>query len=188
MKIKISAYQMLTSIIVFEYGTAVLFFIIPEARRDAWLAILIYTIPAIILQIIYTSIWNKYPQDTIVTYMPKIFGKFIGYFLSTIYIAYFTYLAARVIRDFSELVLISVMPKMPLILISIILVLVISYGAFTGIENLSRFAQLFFPMLLLFIIMTWLFPYMTAGTFKLSNLMPVLENGIMPVIIRAGLF
>ncbi len=64
MKVRISAYQIFSSIILVPYGSAILFLITPKAKQDAWIALLIYIIPGVILQIIYTSLWSKYPQDT----------------------------------------------------------------------------------------------------------------------------
>lgn len=70
-KVKISAYQLFISIAIFIQGTATLFYLVPEAKQDAWITMLIYIIPAIVLQIIYTSLWSKYPDDTLITYLPK---------------------------------------------------------------------------------------------------------------------
>ena len=62
-KTKISAYQLFSAIVMMPYGTAALYLITPEAKQDAWIAMLIYIIPAIILQLIYVELWKKYPKD-----------------------------------------------------------------------------------------------------------------------------
>jgi len=113
-KTKISAYQLFSAIVMVPYGSAVLFLITPTAKQDAWIAMFIYIIPGIILQLIYVKLWQKYPKDTIVTYMPKIFGKVIGYTLSILYIIYFAYEAARATRDIIEIIIMAVMPRMPM--------------------------------------------------------------------------
>ena len=184
MNTKISANQLFVNIVFFEYGTAVLFFIAPETKQDSWIATLIYIFPAILLQIIYTSIWKKYPQDTLVTYLPKIFGKFLGKTLSFIYILYFMYISARVVRDFSELIRIAAMPKMPLFVVATVIIIINVYGVFKGIENISRLAQLFFPFILIYFAASWLFIITTPGALKLHNLKPILEHGIIPVILE----
>lgn len=164
------------------YGSAILFLITPKAKQDAWIAMLIYIIPGVILQFIYISIWNKYPKDTIVTYMPKIFGKFLGYIISALYSIFFTYEAARVLRDITALIAIAVMPKLSIIISSLIFMIVIGYATYLGFENLSRAANLFLIMLIFFFIMLWIFLLTTPYALKLYNLQPVLENGITPVI------
>ena len=182
MKTKISAYQLFFSIVLIPYGSALLFFITPNVKQDGWIAMIIYILPAIILQIVYTALWSKYPNDTIVTYMPKVFGKFIGTILSILYIIFFTYEAARVLRDITSLITITTMPKISFNLTSILLVLTIAYGVYVGIENLCRAAQVILPLLVFNFIIQWIFLFATPNALKFSNLSPILENGIIFVI------
>lgn len=182
MKTKISAYQLYCCIILVPYGSALLYFITPKAKQDAWIAMLIYILPAILLQIVYTALWNKYPNDTIVTYMPKIFGKVIGTTIGIIYVSFFAYEAARVIRDITSLITITTMPKMPFIIITLFITSTAAYGVLTGIENLCRAAQIILPLLVSFLVFEWLFLFTTPYALKFSNLEPVLEKGILPVI------
>lgn len=182
MKTKISAYQLFLSVVLVPYGSAMLFFITPDAKQDAWIAMLIYILPAIVLQIVYTALWSNYTDDTIVTYMPKIFGKFIGTTLSIIYIIFFTYEAARVLRDITSLITITTMPKISFILTTLLLTLTVAYGVYAGIENLCRAAQVILPLLVLFFALQWIFLFTTPYALKFNNLKPVLENGIVSVI------
>lgn len=182
MKTKISAYQLYCSVILVPYGSALLYFITPKVKQDAWIAMLIYILPALILQIVYTALWNKYPNDTIFTYMPKIFGKVLGTVLSIIYSIFFAYEAARVLRDITSLIAITTMPKMPFILITLFISITAAFGAYEGIENLCRAAQVILPMLVIFLIFEWVFLFTTPYALKFSNLEPVLEKGILSVI------
>lgn len=182
MKAKISVYQLFAGIVMAPLGTAILFLITPEAKQDAWIAMLIYIIPGIMLQIIYTSLWKKYPKDTIVTYMPKIFGKILGYIISIVYILLFAYEAARVARDFTDLILIASMPKVPSIIILLSIMLVSGYTAYLGLENMFRSVNVFLYLWIIFFILEWLFLYRTEGALKFYNIKPILHNGIVPVI------
>jgi spore germination protein KB len=186
-KTKISAYQLFSAIVLVPYGTAALFLLTPEAKQDAWISMLIYIIPAIILQFIYVELWKKYPKDTIVTYMPKIFGKVIGYTLSVIYIIYFAYEAARVIRDISESILIAVMPRMPLYIIGIVFMSTVIYGAYTGIENILRVCCIFLILIVFLLVIKWVVLFSMPDALKFYNLKPVLEKGILPVIKKGWL-
>lgn len=182
MKTKISASQLFCSIVLAPYGSALLYLITPNAKQDAWIAMLIYVLPAVILQVIYTSLWSKYPDDTIVTYMPKVFGKVIGTTLSIIYTIFFAYEAARVLRDLTSLITITTMPKVSFTLTALLLTLVVAYGIYAGIENLCRAAQFILPMLVLLFILEWVFLFTTPNALKFYNLKPVLEKGIISVI------
>ncbi|MCB2292775.1 spore germination protein [Clostridium algoriphilum] len=182
MKTKISAFQLFSAIVMVPYGTAVIYFMTPKAKQDAWISMLIYILAGIILQLIYVELWKKYPKDTIVTYMPKIFGKVIGYTLSVIYIIYFAYEAARATRDISELILIAVMPRMSMYIIGILFMSTVIYGTYTGIENLSRVCCIFLILFVFLFVMKWIFLLSTPDALKFYNLKPVLEKGILPVI------
>lgn len=182
MKMKISSYQLFFSIILVPYGSALLFLITPSAKQDAWIAMLIYILPAIMLQIVYTALWSKYPDDTIVTYMPKIFGKVIGTTLSILYIIFFAYEAARVIRDITSLITITTMLKMSFNLITLLLISIVGYSVYLGMEDLCRAGQFILFMLVSFFILEWIFLFTTPDILKFYNLKPVLEKGIMFVI------
>lgn len=181
MKEMIPAKQLLAAIILVPLGSAILFFVSSNAKQDAWIVILIYMIPAIVLQLIYTSLYNKYPNDTLVLYIPKIFGKFFGFILSILYIIFFAYLAARVLRDFSELILISMMPKQPLILISISLSFVVGVSVYLGYEVICRATYIFLYLWIAFSILEWIFLFNTPDAIDFSNLKPILQNGILNI-------
>lgn len=182
MKTKISPYQLFSLMILVPIGTAILFFLTPELKQDSWIAMLIYIIGGIILQYIYTALYYKYPDDTLITYLPKIFGKVIGNLIGAIYILYFTYLASRVLRDFTELILINVMPKMSQYIVTITILLTVAYVVFKGIEVIARGAQVEFILAIILIIINWLLLILTPNTIDMSNLKPFLEHGFIDMI------
>jgi hypothetical protein len=100
MEEKISPYQLLASMFVLPYGSAILYFLAADAKQDVWFSVLFYIIPALLLQLVYIKLFNYYPEDTLTTYLSKIFGKLIGGFLSIIYVLYFLYLSASVLGIF----------------------------------------------------------------------------------------
>lgn len=185
MKTRISVFQLFASIVVFESGTAVFFYLASDTKQDAWITILIYILPAAMLQIIYTSLWNNYPDDNVMTYMPKIFGKFIGSFLTILYIIYFMYGAARALRDFSELMSIAVLPKLSLVLISSILIIITCYAVFSGVESICRMAAVFLFVFLGFFILSFIFLLITPDAFRIRNLKPVMHGGLL-FLIKKG--
>jgi len=182
---KISLYELFASIVLSQYGSASLYFLAPDAKQDAWLVMLIYILVGIFLQLLYTGLYYQYPNDTLITYLPKIFGKVTGSILSVIYIVYFTYIATRLLRSFSELILIASLPDMSLLVVTITSMIVFSYGAFSGMENIARAAQIILPILIFGMLILFILLYATPNVVKFHNLKPVLENGLIPVI-KAG--
>lgn len=182
MKKKISLYQFFVIMTIVPYGSASLFFLAPEAKQDTWIGVLLYSLAGILLQIIYIWLYRRYPQDTIVTYMPKIYGKFIGNIFSAAYIAYFTYIAARVFRDFVELIAAFSLQNTPRIVFGILLAVTVSYAVYNGIENISSLAQLYFIIIIAVKIISFFLILASPDIFKLYNLKPILSNGILDLL------
>lgn len=179
---KISPFQLFSIIFLVPYGSAILFFLTPEAKQNAWIALLIYIVPALLLQHIYITLYSHYPEDTLITYLPKIFGKFIGTLVSIIYILYFTYIAARVLRDFSDLILISTLTQTPLLVITFFLTITITFGVSKGLENLCRGISTFFPGLMIFLVVIMILFFTTSNIVHLRNMYPILEGGMLDLI------
>ncbi|MCW1941524.1 spore germination protein [Bacillus anthracis] len=101
---KIGFIQLFYIMMAFEVGSTVIYGPGAEAKQDAWLVILVGMTCGLVLMWIYTKLFEYYPGDTLTEMIPKIMGDFIGYPLIAIYILYFLYIAARVSRDFGELI------------------------------------------------------------------------------------
>lgn len=182
MKDKISLYQLFILMVLLPYGTAILFYLVPETKQDAWIAMLFYVLGGIILQLIYTTLYYKYPEDTLVTYMPKIYGKVIGNILSVIYISYFAYIGARNIRDFLEIIRITELRFTPMIYTGILFVIVVMYSVNKGLKSIAGAAQFFFKIVIFVPILLWALLLMMGEVLDFSNLRPVLQDGIFEVI------
>ena len=114
-------------------------------------------------------------------YTQKIIGKVLGRSLSYLYILYFTYLAARVLRDFGELLVTFAYPDTPLFIINALLTLAVVYTIRKGIEVLARTGELLFVLMYLLAI-TGFILVVVSGLIDIKNLKPVLEHGILPVL------
>lgn len=184
MERKISPYQLLSTMFILPYGSAVLFLLVPDAKQDSWFSILAYIPLAILLQSIYIKLFEYYKEDSLVTYLPKIFGRFLGSILSIIYILYFTYLSARVLRDFSGLISISSMPQTSTLFIASLIIITVIYGVITGFETIARAAEILFPLMIIGLFLAILLLFITKNIIIWGRLQPVFENGIIYPIIK----
>ncbi|OLN21437.1 spore gernimation protein KB [Domibacillus antri] len=183
-KAKISAYQLFVLIVLFELGSALLLPLAIEAKQDAWLAILIGMAGGCCLFFIYYGLYHYYPDILPTEYTQKIIGKFLGRILSFLYILYFMYLAARVLRDFGEMLLIFAYSETPLFVTNSLLIIVIIYTVRKGIEVLARTGELLFVFIGLLAVSGFLLITL-SGVIQVTNLQPVLENGMLPVVKTA---
>ncbi|WP_129732057.1 GerAB/ArcD/ProY family transporter [Ectobacillus funiculus] len=183
-KTKISAIQLFVLMFIFEMGTALVISYGIDAKKDAWLAILLGMCQGIILFFIYYFFFRQYPNLLLTGYAKKVFGKYLGWVISLLYIFFFLYNATHNIRSFGELLLSSTMTKTPLLAINILFVLAICYVLYLGIEVLGRTAEVFIVILFLFGV-AGNFLILITGNVDLQNLQPFLEYGWKPILTTA---
>ncbi|WP_454871076.1 GerAB/ArcD/ProY family transporter [Priestia megaterium] len=180
-KAKISASQLFILMALFELGTSLLLPVAMEAKQDAWLAILLGMLGSLVLFVIYYKLYSYYPDLLPTEYMQKILGKAIGSVLAFLYISYFIYDVARVLRDIGEMLLTFSYSDTPLFIANALLILVIIYTVQKGIEVVARSGELFFIFMYVLAVTGFLL-IVCSGLIDFKNLQPVLEDGILPVL------
>ncbi|WP_066366614.1 GerAB/ArcD/ProY family transporter [Neobacillus fumarioli] len=179
-KAKISARQLFVLVVLFEMGSAILVGYPVKLKQDAWIAILLGMAGGILLFLVYYRLFLFYPNLPLTSYVQFIMGKWIGRFIGFFYIIYFAYLAARVLRDFGELLTATVYTQTPLFFLMALLILTIIYALHKGFEVLARVGELYFGVVY-FIAIGGFFLLIFSGLIHLENLRPILENGLMPI-------
>lgn len=180
-KAKISLKQLFTMIVLFELGSALLVGLGLEAKQDSWIAILLGVMSGLLLFLVYGYLFRRYPTLPLTGYIRAILGKYIGWPIGLLYVVYFIYLASRVLRDFGELLLTSVLPHTPLLVINTLMILTVMYTLYKGIEVISRTSEIFFGALILLGIVGNTF-IAFSGLIDVRNLLPVFENGFSTVL------
>ncbi|PLT30704.1 GerAB/ArcD/ProY family transporter [Peribacillus deserti] len=180
-KIRIGSLQFFCLIFLFELGSAVLFGMAKEARQAAWITIIFGIVSGCILFSVYLGLHKKYPDLPLTAYSRKIAGKYIGWGIGFAYVIYFSYLAVRVLRDYEELLVISQYHNTSLLTLGLYMIASIIYVMFKGFEVFSRVSQVCF-FVFLFVGMPVIILELSAQLLQPANLLPVLENGWMPVL------
>ncbi|MGG3123975.1 GerAB/ArcD/ProY family transporter [Priestia megaterium] len=180
-KAKISASQLFILMVLFELGTSLLLPVAMEAKQDAWLAILLGMLGSLVLFVIYYKLYSYYPDLLPTEYMQRILGKVLGTVLAFLYISYFIYDVARVLRDIGEMLLTFSYSDTPLFIANALLILVIIYTVQKGIEVVARSGELFFIFMYVLAVTGFLL-IVCSGLIDFKNLQPVLEDGILPVL------
>ncbi|MFB4164144.1 GerAB/ArcD/ProY family transporter [Alteribacillus sp. JSM 102045] len=180
-KAKINASQLFVLIFLFQQGSALLIPLGVEAKQDAWLAILLGMVGGFFLFFIYERLYNYYPDILPTEYMQQLIGKFFGKILASVYIIYFLYIAARVLRDFGEMLVTFAYKETPLFIINALLLLTVVYTVHKGIEVIARSSELLF-VLMYFLAISGFILVIVSGLIDVKNLQPILENGLKPVL------
>ncbi|MEW5552873.1 GerAB/ArcD/ProY family transporter [Peribacillus frigoritolerans] len=183
-KANISGYQLFVLIFLFEMGSALLVPLAGEAKQAAWLVILIAMIGGILLFFIYYGLFQYYPDQLLTEFVRSILGNFLGRIVAFLYILYFIYLAARVLRDFGETLLTFAYPHIPLFVANAAFILVVVYTVRKGVEVLTRSGELFFVLENL-LLMTFFLLIVASGMIHLNNLKPVIEMSVTEMVKMA---
>ncbi|MFC0043868.1 GerAB/ArcD/ProY family transporter [Metabacillus iocasae] len=177
----ISYSQLFMLIVSFEIGSAVVVDIGSEAKQDAWLAVCGGALLGLVLIVIYCHMLFKTKHKHLYDTFTTLLGKKLGVILAFFYVLYFLYVAARVLRDFGELVNTVIYPNTPIEVISILFLLVIMYYLVLGLEVTSRSVGIFMPYFILFLFLIVLFLFINQSM-EIDKLRPVLAEGARPVI------
>ncbi|WP_226528916.1 GerAB/ArcD/ProY family transporter [Metabacillus niabensis] len=180
-KIQIGQIPFFCMMVLFLFGTAVLLDIGSGAMQDAWLVSLISPLFGGAVFYLYYYLFTKFPDKSLIEYTKIIWGKYLGSIVGFFYIIYFIYIAARVLRDFLEMLVISPYFRTSMTTLGICIILVLIYAVNLGIEVFSRVAVICFVIMLvsLFVINTM---YVIGGYITPDNIVPVLSNGLKPII------
>ncbi|MFS0605496.1 GerAB/ArcD/ProY family transporter [Peribacillus frigoritolerans] len=173
-KANISGYQLFVLIFLFEMGSALLVPLAGEAKQAAWLVVLIAMIGGFILFFIYYGLFQYYPDQLLTEFVRNILGNFLGRIVAFLYILYFIYLSARVLRDFGDTLLTFAYPNIPLFVANAAFILVVVYTVRKGIEVVTRTGELFFVLENL-LLMTFFLLIIASGMIHLNNLKPIFE-------------
>jgi spore germination protein KB len=180
-KAKISASQLFVLMVLFELGSALLVPLAIDAKQDAWLAILLGMVVSLVLLLVYHQLYWYYPDLLPTEYVQKILGKVPGSVLAFLYLFYFMYDASRILRDFGEMLLTFAYPETPLFIANALLILVIIYMVRKGIEVIARSGELLFILMFMLSVVGFIL-IVSSGLIDMTNLQPVLEEGIVPVL------
>ncbi|MGF7186264.1 spore germination protein KB [Desulfitispora alkaliphila] len=152
--------------------------VVESAGRDGWLSIPIgYTI-GILIGLCLVRLGQRFPNKTLVQYLPDILGTVLGKTIGLIYIVSFFLLSSSLIREYNEVMLL-LMPETPPIAFNILLIFLVAYVVKAGLEVFARVCQFFVPYVVFGILFVL---FSSQSFFDANNLKPFLENGITPVL------
>ena len=179
---KISGFQTILLLINLVTATAVMF--VPSiatniAGRDAWLAPLIATLPGIYQALIIGSLGKKFPGQTLIQYLQTVFYTWPGKTLGLLYLFFFLHTNAIIVREFGELITATIMPQTPQMVFNVAILLLCAYAIRGGLEVLARTIEIAIPFIIIIVVVL---VALTAKDADLKNLLPILENGLLPVV------
>ncbi len=181
-KIKISNRQLsiITTIIV--VGPTTVSFSSPVAalaKQDAWLSAIFTMIVGLPVIWINTYLGGLYPEKTFIEIIQLLLGKWIGGFVSINFILMSFIVAARAVWYVGNFYTTEYFQEASPYLVNILFVASVAIALLYGLEAMSRAVTIFFSITVSMFLLTMVF---STPNMKVDNLLPILEQGIAPVL------
>lgn len=173
---RISSRQVVFLVTNLIYATEIQFvpaFLTMYAGQDAWVVVLITAVIGFLFGALVISLGLRFPDKTPVEYGMDLLGKWAGRALGILLGFFFFYVAAIVVRELADHLLIAVMPETPLVVFIALYVFAIAYGVYLGLEVFARVGEILYPLFLSTILFSaiFLFPQLDWDLLK-----PVLDH------------
>lgn len=181
---KIDKYQLIAMTILFIIGSSPLYQLGIEVNQDAWLVMLTGMLAGLLLLFVYLYIQKQNAGKGLFQILKHHFGRLIGTILAIAYIFYFIYESMRNTREFGDIINVAFLPNTPLFLLMLIMIVLSGYAVSKGIEVFFRVVEFLLPITMIgYFLLVMMF--ISTNLIHLERLLPILENGVMPVINAA---
>lgn len=179
---KISSSQLRSMIATFTAGTTIIVVagdIVNIAKQDAWMSTIIAMLFGCIALLIYINLSKLYPNMTFLQMLELAFGKWIGKTISLGFIFICIITLTQVTWYVGRFVKTQNMPETPMYAINIFVIIPVLIGIYYGIETIGRSSKIF---AIAFTSLFCLGMVLVAPKSNVENLLPILENGFVPVL------
>ena len=165
-------------ITLFILGSTLITGISSNAKNDAWISVIIGMVFSVPMFLIYSRIISIIPDKGLFEILIMILGKYLGKFVSVLYVWYAFHLGALVIRDFAEFVSTVTMPETPMLVVMMSLIFVCIIAVKLGIEAIGRMTTYFMIIIITILLMVQVF---AIPQLRIENIKPILRD-IAPVL------
>jgi spore germination protein KB len=149
-----------------------------NTKQDVWITLLLAMALAAVIYFVYARIIALYPGMNIYEILDVLFGKVLGKIISLCFIGYAFYLQSLILRNFAEFIRAISLSETPMCVIAFCGMLLSFYAIREGLEVFARWAAMFFPIMVFFVLLT---TSLTLPWSDLNNFKPILFNGFKPV-------
>ena len=159
--------------------------IVDIAAQDAWLSVILGSLIAIITSILFVRLASRFPNENFFEYSKKIWGKPLSILIILTFISFWFLYGATLLQDMRVINKLLFLPKTPSLIPLLILITAAVWLVSYGIAALVRFFQLLLPFIFIPVIAL---PLLSIRTIEWQHFLPVLSNGLLPVLKGALVF
>jgi len=177
-------------------------FVVRDGHNLGWVLVLAGTVDALLQFWVITLLMRRHRQQTIVEACEEILGPYLGTLVNLSFALYFIAVEGILLREYGEALLIAALPRTPISVVLVALLLAGLIGCFYGLEAMARVARLSLSfialgLLLLFVTLigfvdtTNLYPLGSNHPFKLlvtaAERYSLVSEGLLAAVIIQGL-
>lgn len=175
-KVKISSRQLGILLVVTIIGVGILTLprdVSEVGGTDGWILIIIAGILSILESLIIHGLSMRFPNQTIIEYSRELVGSSVSILIGIIIALYYLIFSAFGARIFGEVVKTFLLPRTPIEMIMVTLLLVVAYLVRNDLEGIVRFYEL--AIIIMFV------PYFLAlftgiTDLDFTNLLPIFQT------------
>lgn len=149
------------------------------AKQDLWLSPIIASFIGFVTVYIAVQLHKLYPGQTIVQSTEQIIGRFMGKVVVFFILLFYIEITGQIVRSYSEFIASSFLFKTPISIVIASMLLLCAFAVQGGLETIGRITQLFFPV---FFVPLIILIFLLSPNFEIKNILPVLEEGVIPPI------
>lgn len=150
---------------------------------NTWIVVIAALFIGIIIALIYSTLSNKFKTNSLIEINNIVYGKYIGTFISSIYLINLLLLTSLNIRFFGDFFVGLIMPETPLIVFCIMIAFVCASAVRNGIEVIARCS---FILVILTVIEVISSSLMLIKDMKLSNFLPILDISLRDFMLSTN--
>lgn len=175
---KISERQLAYIITTVLIATVVFFMPQLGARvveQETWITALIATVWGIFSALLIAALAKRFPNLTLIEYLPLILGKPLGKILGGLYAFWFLSVGALIVRETGTMLNITIMNKTPVAVFMVSMLIFIFYAVRSGLEVWARVNEIVLPIVVLFMVLIIILPY---NSMDFRRLLPLGEHSL----------
>lgn len=142
--------------------------------NGAWAPIILATLSSMVVTLLFLRLARLYPNESAAGYLPRIWGRLMGYPLVAVLLLGFLLKAAHILRHVSEFFVAAVLPETPISAVIGVLLFLVVAGILAELEGLVRVNEIVLPIIILSLVLIFL---TSAPKFSAWELLPLFDHG-----------
>lgn len=179
---KISPWQLMLILIVMVISTADIFLpalVAAQSGRDSWIAVIIATLQGLVIAAVALALSRRFPKQNLFQICHTVMGKWLGWGIAFVIVLFFIFFGIKAVAQCGLVVKMAFLDNTPLLVLNGILVLVMAYAVYQGLEILARITEILAPIGIAILAFVGVF---MLPQVDFRNFLPVLDEGLGPVL------